>query len=70
MTLPMVYAHATFTFPLPPTALPGSSPGRPRIGAGPQPTLWPGSTTGFCRATRRLDPAEYEVIPQRQGTGR
>jgi cation diffusion facilitator CzcD-associated flavoprotein CzcO len=38
--------------------------------AGRNPTLWPGSTIGFRRATRRLDPAEYELIPQRQGTGR
>jgi cation diffusion facilitator CzcD-associated flavoprotein CzcO len=38
--------------------------------AGRNPTLWPGSTIGFRRATRRLDPVEYELIPQRQGTGR
>ncbi len=38
--------------------------------AGRNPTLWPGSTIGFRRATRRLDPAEYELIPQRQGTER
>jgi cation diffusion facilitator CzcD-associated flavoprotein CzcO len=38
--------------------------------AGRNPTLWPGSTIGFRRATRHLDPAEYELIPQRQGTGR
>jgi hypothetical protein len=33
--------------------------------AGRNPTLWPGSTIGFRRATRQLDPAEYELIPQR-----
>jgi cation diffusion facilitator CzcD-associated flavoprotein CzcO len=38
--------------------------------AGRNPTLWPGSTIGFRRATRQLDPAEYELIPQRRGTGR
>jgi cation diffusion facilitator CzcD-associated flavoprotein CzcO len=38
--------------------------------AGRNPTLWPGSTIGFRRATRHLDPAEYELILQRQGTGR
>jgi cation diffusion facilitator CzcD-associated flavoprotein CzcO len=38
--------------------------------AGRNPTLWPGSTIGFRRATRRLDPAEYEVIPGRRGTER
>ena len=38
--------------------------------AGRNPTLWPGSTIGFRRATRRLNPAEYELIPQRQETGR
>jgi len=38
--------------------------------AGRNPTLWPGSTIGFRRATRRLDPGEYELILQRQGTGR
>jgi cation diffusion facilitator CzcD-associated flavoprotein CzcO len=37
--------------------------------AGRNPTLWPGSTIGFRWATRHLDPAEYELIPQRQGTG-
>jgi cation diffusion facilitator CzcD-associated flavoprotein CzcO len=36
--------------------------------AGRNPTLWPGSTIGFRRATRHLDPAEYELIPQRAGT--
>ena len=30
--------------------------------AGRNPTLWPGSTIGFRRATRHLDPAEYELI--------
>jgi len=38
--------------------------------AGRNPTLWPGSTIGFRRATRRVDPGEYELIRQRQGTGR
>ena len=38
--------------------------------AGRNPTLWPGSTIGFRRATRHLDPAEYELIRQGQGTGR
>jgi len=38
--------------------------------AGRNPTLWPGSTIGFRRATRHVDPAEYELIPQRRGTGR
>jgi cation diffusion facilitator CzcD-associated flavoprotein CzcO len=33
--------------------------------AGRNPTLWPGSTIGFRRATRRVDPAEYELIRQR-----
>jgi cation diffusion facilitator CzcD-associated flavoprotein CzcO len=28
--------------------------------AGRNPTLWPGSTISFRRATRRIDPAEYE----------
>ena len=37
--------------------------------AGRNPTLWPGSTIGFRRATRHLDPAEYELIPQRRGAG-
>ncbi len=31
--------------------------------AGRNPTLWPGSVGGFRRATRRLDLAEYHVIP-------
>lgn len=31
--------------------------------AGRNPTLWPGSTLTFRRATRRLDPTEYTVIP-------
>ena len=35
--------------------------------AGRNPTLWPGSTIGFRRATRRLDPAEYELIPEAVG---
>jgi cation diffusion facilitator CzcD-associated flavoprotein CzcO len=30
--------------------------------AGRNPTLWPGSTLRFRRATRRLDPSEYELI--------
>jgi cation diffusion facilitator CzcD-associated flavoprotein CzcO len=30
--------------------------------AGRNPTLWPASTLRFRRATRRLDPAEYELI--------
>ena len=38
--------------------------------AGRNPTLWPGSTIGFRRATRQLDPAEYELIRQRRGAGR
>ena len=38
--------------------------------AGRNPTLWPGSTIGFRRATRHVDPAEYELMPQRRGTGR
>jgi len=38
--------------------------------AGRNPTLWPGSTIGFRRATRRVDRAEYELIRQRRGTGR
>ena len=38
--------------------------------AGRNPTLWPGSTIGFRRATRQLDPAEYELIPRRRGTAR
>jgi cation diffusion facilitator CzcD-associated flavoprotein CzcO len=33
--------------------------------AGRNPTLWPGSTIGFRRATRRVDSAEYELIRQR-----
>ena len=31
--------------------------------AGRNPTLWPASTIRFRRATRRLDPAEYDLIP-------
>jgi len=27
------------------------------------PTLWPASTLRFRRATRRLDQAEYDLIP-------
>jgi cation diffusion facilitator CzcD-associated flavoprotein CzcO len=38
--------------------------------AGRNPTLWPASTIRFRNATRRVDLAEYEVIPGRQGTGR
>jgi cation diffusion facilitator CzcD-associated flavoprotein CzcO len=38
--------------------------------AGRNPTLWPGTTIGFRRATRQLDPAEYQLIPQRQETAR
>ena len=38
--------------------------------AGRNPTLWPGSTLGFRRATRQLDLAEYELIPQGAGTAR
>jgi cation diffusion facilitator CzcD-associated flavoprotein CzcO len=30
--------------------------------AGRNPTLWPGTTIGFRRATRRVDPAEYKLI--------
>jgi cation diffusion facilitator CzcD-associated flavoprotein CzcO len=30
--------------------------------AGRNPTLWPGSTLRFRRATRRVDPAEYDAI--------
>jgi hypothetical protein len=33
--------------------------------AGRNPTLWPRTTIAFRRATRHLDPAEYELIPQR-----
>ena len=35
--------------------------------AGRNPTLWPGSVGGFRRATRRLDLAEYHVIPAAVG---
>ena len=38
--------------------------------AGRNPTLWPGSTIGFRRATRRLDPAEYDLIPPRRAPDR
>jgi cation diffusion facilitator CzcD-associated flavoprotein CzcO len=38
--------------------------------AGRNPTLWPGTTIGFRRATRQVDPAEYQLIPQREGTAR
>ena len=31
--------------------------------AGRNPTLWPGSIRQFRRATRRVDPGEYDVIP-------
>jgi hypothetical protein len=31
--------------------------------AGRNPVLWPASTLAFRRATRRLDIAEYRVIP-------
>jgi hypothetical protein len=31
--------------------------------AGRNPTLWPASTIRFRLATRRLDPAEYDLIP-------
>jgi cation diffusion facilitator CzcD-associated flavoprotein CzcO len=30
---------------------------------GRNPTLWPGSTLALRRATRHLDPAEYDVVP-------
>jgi cation diffusion facilitator CzcD-associated flavoprotein CzcO len=33
--------------------------------AGRNPTLWPGSTLRFRRATRRVDPAEYDLVPAR-----
>ena len=33
--------------------------------AGRNPTLWSASTLRFRRATRRLDPAEYELIGHR-----
>ena len=33
--------------------------------AGRNPTLWPASTLRFRWATRRLDPAEYDLIPSR-----
>ena len=38
--------------------------------AGRNPTLWPGSVGGFRRATRRLDLAEYRVIPAGRRPGR
>jgi len=38
--------------------------------AGRNPTLWPGTTIGFRRATRQLDPAEYQLIPQQPAPGR
>jgi cation diffusion facilitator CzcD-associated flavoprotein CzcO len=38
--------------------------------AGRNPTLWPRTTIAFRRATRHLDPAEYELIPARRGTER
>jgi hypothetical protein len=31
--------------------------------AGRNPTLWPGSVGRFRRAARRLDLAEYQVLP-------
>ena len=37
--------------------------------AGRNPTLWPGSTIRFRRATRHVDPAEYELITQRAARG-
>jgi cation diffusion facilitator CzcD-associated flavoprotein CzcO len=33
--------------------------------AGRNPTLWPGSTIGFRRATRRVDRTEYEMVLRR-----
>jgi cation diffusion facilitator CzcD-associated flavoprotein CzcO len=38
--------------------------------AGRNPTLWPGTTIGFRRATRQLDPAEYQFIRQHPVPGR
>jgi cation diffusion facilitator CzcD-associated flavoprotein CzcO len=38
--------------------------------AGRNPTLWPGLVGGFRRATRRLDLAEYRVIPGAEPGGR
>jgi cation diffusion facilitator CzcD-associated flavoprotein CzcO len=38
--------------------------------AGRNPTLWPGLVGGFRRATRRLDLAEYHVIPGAEPDGR
>ena len=35
--------------------------------AGRNPTLWPGSALRFRRATRRLDPSEYEFIHAEAG---
>jgi cation diffusion facilitator CzcD-associated flavoprotein CzcO len=32
--------------------------------AGRNPTLWPGSTISFRRATRRIDTAEFEIVGQ------
>jgi len=37
--------------------------------AGRNPTLWPASTIRFRWATRRLDPAEYKLIPHLSGCG-
>jgi cation diffusion facilitator CzcD-associated flavoprotein CzcO len=37
--------------------------------AGRNPTLWPASTIRFRRATRRLDPAEYQLIPAGNAAG-
>jgi hypothetical protein len=35
--------------------------------AGRNTTLWPGSTLGFRRATRRVDVSEYHVITSSGG---
>ena len=32
-------------------------------------TLWPGSSWTFRRATRRFDPAEYELLSPARGAG-
>ena len=39
------------------------SAGSRRRVASRNPTLWPASTIRFRRETRRLDPAEYDLIP-------
>ncbi len=39
----------------------------PELPRARNPTLWPGSVGGFRRATRRLDLAEYHVIPAAAG---